>query len=74
MNKLLKKLTPILFGIILGTVVSPIVMGIVFFLVVTPTGLALRILGKNLLQFCFFVGNFNSINNKLLIVFNKNCN
>ena len=29
---------------------SPIVMGIIFFLVVTPTGLIMRILGKDLLN------------------------
>ena len=38
------------FGILLGNVISPIVMGIVFFAVVTPTGLIMRILGKNLLS------------------------
>jgi len=38
------------FGIFLGTVVSPIVMGIVFFLVVTPTGVFMRLLGKDLLK------------------------
>ena len=37
------------FGIILGKFVSPIVMGIVFFLVVTPTGIIMRLSGKNLL-------------------------
>ena len=38
------------FGMILGAIVSPIVMGIVFFLVVTPTGFILRIMGKDLLN------------------------
>ena len=38
------------FGMILGAIISPIVMGIVFFLVVTPTGLILRIMGKDLLN------------------------
>ena len=38
------------FGIFLGSVVSPIVMGIVFFLVVTPTGVFMRLLGKDLLK------------------------
>ena len=38
------------FGIFLGVIVSPIVMGIVFFLVVTPTGLFMRFLGKDLLK------------------------
>ena len=38
------------FGIFLGKIISPIVMGIIFFLVVTPTGLIMRILGKDLLN------------------------
>ncbi len=44
LNKLLFK-----FVIILGKFVSPIVMGLVFFLVVTPTGIIMRLAGKNLL-------------------------
>ena len=35
---------------ILGSIISPIVMGIIFFLVVTPIGFILRILGKDLLN------------------------
>ena len=38
------------FGILLGSFVSPIVMGLVFFLVVTPTGIIMRVFGKNLLN------------------------
>ena len=38
------------FGIILGNFVSPIVMGIVFFVIVTPTSLIMKSLGKNLLN------------------------
>ena len=38
------------FGILLGMFVSPIVMGVVFFVVVTPTSLFMRVLGKNLLN------------------------
>jgi|TARA_Y100000310_G_C20519320_1_gene732857 hypothetical protein len=38
------------FGIILGAVVAPIVMAAVFFLVVTPIGLFMRIMGKDLLN------------------------
>ena len=38
------------FGIFLGVIVSPIIMGMVFFLVVTPTGVLMRILGKDLLK------------------------
>ena len=38
------------FGILLGSIVSPIVMGAVFFIVVTPVGLIMRLLGKDLLR------------------------
>ena len=38
------------FGIFLGNFIAPIIMGIVFFFVVTPTGLIMRLLGKNLLM------------------------
>ena len=38
------------FGILLGSIVSPIVMGIVYFLVVTPIGVFMRFLGKDLLK------------------------
>ena len=38
------------FGILLGSFISPIIMGLVFFLVVTPTGIIMRIFGKNLLN------------------------
>ena len=38
------------FGIFLGKKLSPILMGIVFFLVVTPTGLFMRLLKKDLLR------------------------
>ena len=38
------------FGIFLGFIVSPIVMGIVYFLVVTPIGIIMRLLGKDLLK------------------------
>ena len=38
------------FGMLLGRIVSPIVMGLVFFLVVTPTGVIMRILNKDLLR------------------------
>ena len=38
------------FGMILGAIVSPVVMGVVFFLVVTPTGLIMKIMGKDLLN------------------------
>ena len=38
------------FGILLGNFISPIVMGIVFFAVVTPTGLIMKVLRKDLLN------------------------
>ena len=38
------------FGIFLGKFVSPIIMGLVFFLVVTPTGIIMRLLKKDLLK------------------------
>ena len=41
------------FGIFLGKIVSPIIMGIIFFLVVTPIGFIMRILGKDLLNLKF---------------------
>ena len=38
------------FGIILGKIISPLIMGIIFFLVVTPTGLIMRLLRKDILS------------------------
>ena len=38
------------FGMLLGKFVSPIVMGLVFFLVVTPTGLIMKLFNKDLLK------------------------
>ena len=38
------------FGIFLGKIISPFVMGIIFFLVVTPIGLIMRLIGKDLLN------------------------
>ena len=38
------------FGILLGSIIAPIVMGVVFFLVVTPTGLIMKLLRKDLLN------------------------
>ncbi len=41
------------FGIILGKIISPLIMSIIFFLVVTPIGLLMRVLGKDLLNLKF---------------------
>ena len=38
------------FGLLLGRIISPIVMGLILFLVVTPIGLIMRIIGKDLLN------------------------
>ena len=38
------------FGMVLGSIIAPIIMGIVFFAVVTPTGIIMRIFGKDLLN------------------------
>ena len=38
------------FGLLLGQVISPIVMGVIFFLVVTPIGYLMRLLGKDVLR------------------------
>ena len=45
------------FGKVLGSIVAPIVMGIVFFVVITPTGLIMKTIGKDLLN--------NKYNNKI---------
>ena len=50
-----KILTPlnkiwIRFGLLLGKIVSPLVMSMVYFIVVTPMGLLMRILGKDILN------------------------
>ena len=38
------------FGLLLGSIISPIIMGIIFFVVITPTGLIMKIIGKDLLN------------------------
>ena len=50
-----KILTPlnkawIKFGEILGSIISPLVMGIIFFGIVTPIGLFLKLIGKDVLK------------------------
>ena len=37
------------FGLLLGKIISPIIMGLVFFLVVTPVGIFLKILKKDVM-------------------------
>ncbi len=38
------------FGLFLGKIMAPIVMSLVFFLTVLPTGIVMRLLGKDLLN------------------------
>ena len=38
------------FGYLLGAIIAPIVMALVFFGVVTPTGILMKIIGKDLLN------------------------
>ena len=57
------------FGLILGKIVSPLVMGFIFFFVVTPTGIIMRILGKDLLGL-----KKNNVNTYWKIKDNKNNN
>jgi hypothetical protein len=38
------------FGLFLGKIFSPLIMGVIFFFVVTPIGLIMRMLGKDLLN------------------------
>ena len=41
------------FGILLGLIFSPVIMGFIFFLVVTPIGILMRVLRKDLLNLKF---------------------
>jgi predicted membrane metal-binding protein len=41
------------FGLLLNRIVSPVALGLAFFLAVTPTGLIMRLLGKDMLQLKF---------------------
>ena len=45
------------FGKILGKVVAPIVMGVIYFIIITPIGLFLRLIGKDILQTKFSKNN-----------------
>ena len=41
------------FGIFLGKIISPLIMAIIFFLIVTPIGIIMKILKKDLLNLKF---------------------
>ena len=38
------------FGVLLGKVISPMVLGLIYFFVITPIGLLMRLIGKDLLK------------------------
>ena len=57
-----KLLTPlnlvwIKFGELLGRIIAPIAMGIVYFIIITPIGLFMRLIGKDLLRTKFSKNN-----------------
>lgn len=52
------------FGIFLGNFISPIVMGIIFFFVVTPIGILMRLLRKDLINLKMHNGNTYWIDKK----------
>ena len=51
-SKILKPLNKLWFkfGLLLGKFISPLIMGIIFFVVVTPIGIIMRLLKKDLLN------------------------
>ena len=51
------------FGIFLGKIISPLVMGIIFFFVITPIGLFMRLLGKDILNLKYNVNKSYWIEN-----------
>jgi len=56
-------------GEYLGYIIAPIVMGIVFFLIITPIGLALKLIGRDLLRL-----KFDETNNSYWIKRDKDIN
>ena len=54
-SKILEPLNKIWFkfGLLLGKIISPLVMGLIFFIVVTPIGLLMRLINKDLLNLKF---------------------
>ena len=64
------------FGIFLGKIISPLIMMLIFFLVVTPIGLFMRIIGRDLLGMKFnrdkLTGLKKGLKSKMKINFNMN--
>ena len=44
------KITWIKFGELLGKIIAPLVMGLIYFVIITPIGILMRLLGKDLLD------------------------
>ena len=63
-SKLLNPLNKIWFkfGLFLGKIISPVVMGVIFFCIVTPIGLLMKLLKKDLLNLKFNKNNSYWIN------------
>ena len=45
------------FGELLGRIIAPIVMAIIYFIIVTPIGLFMRLIGRDLLKLKFLKNN-----------------
>ena len=45
------------FGMILGKIIAPIIMGLIYFVIITPIGLFMRLIGKDLLRTKFSKNN-----------------
>tara|TARA_B100000959_G_C14459107_1_gene410103 strand:- start:60 stop:281 length:222 start_codon:yes stop_codon:yes gene_type:complete len=56
------------FGELLGKIIAPIVIGIVYFIIVTPIGLFMRLIGKDLLNIKFSKDNSYWIKRKRNII------
>ena len=41
------------FGIILGKIISPFIMGFIFYFIITPTGIIMKVMNKDLLNLKF---------------------
>ena len=38
------------FGLLLGSIIAPLIMALIYFAIILPTGIIMRLLGKDLLQ------------------------
>ena len=58
-----------IFGLFIGNIISPLIMGIIYFGVITPTGLLMKIFGKDLLglkknkNYSYWIKKDNTNNN-----------